>query len=245
MIDPSTTSAIYDQMAEKWALPHALMGGTRSLQAEGRLYLPQHPAENAAVYRERAKRTVLRNYFRRTVQKLVGRIFSDPIAPSEDMPDSLLNCLKNVDLMGRGLNSFTQSWFQDALVSGISYVLVDYPVKDTAPLTADDKDRRRPYAVHIPADHLIAAQWETTGAGHSLTQVRILEQVTGYDGFEENRQRQIRVLTPVYWEIYRQNAKGHWLVTDAGENSLGQIPLIPLYTQQTGFLQATPPLEDL
>ncbi len=242
MMDPSKTSTLYDQMAEKWALPRTLMGGTATMQATGRLYLPQHPAENPAVYRERAKRTVLRNYFRRTVQKLVGRVFTDPIAPSPDMPQHLLGYLKNVDLMGQGLNNFAKNWFQDALVSGVSYLLVDYPVKDISHVSAND---RRPYAVHIPADQLIAAQWEMIGARHQLTQIRIREKARGYSDFEETENQQIRVITPDYWEIYRQDQKGLWQVVEAGENSLGEIPLVPLYTQQTGFLEASPPLEDL
>lgn len=246
MMDPSRTSALYDQMAEKWALPRTLMGGTAAMQAAGCLYLPQHPAENPAVYRERAKRTVLRNYFRRTVQKLVGRVFTDPIAPSPDMPQHLLGYLKNVDLMGQGLNNFAKNWFQDALVSGVSYLLVDYPVKDDLnAFSGTGQNDRRPYAIHIPADRLIAAQWEMIGARHQLTQIRIREKAKGYSGFEETENQQIRVITPDYWEIYRQDQKGHWQVAEAGENSLGEIPLVPLYTQQTGFLEATPPLEDL
>lgn len=242
MIDPSKTSGAYDQMAQKWALPHALMGGTRALQAKGQQYLPQHPAENPIVYRERAKRTVLRNYFRQTVHKLVGRVFSDPIAPSDDMPSLVQNYLKNMDLTGRGLNNFAQSWFEDALVSGISYILVDYPAKNQAALPEND---RRPYAVHIRSDQLIAAQTETVGAAQRLSQIRIVENLTDFNGFEEEEIQQIRVLTPSSWETYRQNAKGHWYFHDGGENSLGEIPLVPLYTRQTGFLQASPPLEDL
>lgn len=246
MMDPSKTSTLYDQMAEKWALPRALMGGTAAMQAAGRLYLPQHPAENSAVYLERAKRTMLRNYFRRTVQKLVGRVFTDPIAPSSDMPKNLLGYLKNVDLMGQGLNNFAKNWFQDALVSGVSYLLVDYPVKDDlGGFSEAGQKGRRAYAVHVPSDRLIAAQWEMVGARHQLTQVRIREKVRGYTGFGETENQQIRVLTPEYWEIYRQDQKGHWNVVEGGENSLGEIPLVPLYTQQIGFLEASPPLEDL
>lgn len=245
MTDPSKTSARFDRMADKWALPQTLMGGNQALQDAGQLYLPRHPAENAAIYRDRASRTVLRNYFRQTVQKLVGRIFSDPITPSADMPARLQDYLKDIDLTGRGLNSFAQGWFQDALVCGLSYLLVDFPVRDEGVQTGGKSDQRRPYGVHIRADQLIAVQWERTGSAHRLTQARLIEQVTDYAGFDEKQDQQIRVLAPDHWEIHRQDRKGNWFVFDGGENSLGEIPLVPLYTRQTGFFEATPPLEDL
>ncbi|TNE42530.1 MAG: DUF4055 domain-containing protein, partial [Alphaproteobacteria bacterium] len=36
-----------------------------------------------------------------------------------------------------------------------------------------------------------------------------------------------------------------WIETASGENSLGRIPLVTLYTGRTGYLAAEPPLEDL
>ena len=120
MSDPSDVSRAYAVMAEKWALPQSLMGGTAGMKAAGRRYLPRHPAENANVYAERAARAVLRNYFRRTVQKITGRLFSHAIIPSEDMLGLLKTYLQNVDLSGQGLNSFTKNWFEDALVCGLS-----------------------------------------------------------------------------------------------------------------------------
>ena len=118
MNDPSKPFHLYAGMAARWALPHALMGGTLALQAAGTRFLPRHPAENSAIYAERASRSVLRNYFRRTVQKLVGRVFAEPLIISEDMPAELINILQNIDLLGRGLNVFARDWFEDALVSG-------------------------------------------------------------------------------------------------------------------------------
>ncbi|OUR76611.1 hypothetical protein A9Q83_13645 [Alphaproteobacteria bacterium 46_93_T64] len=243
MTDPSTTSAIYDAMAEKWALPQTLMGGTPAMLRAGSQYLPRHPAENATVYRERVNRAVLRNYYRRTVQKIVGRVFSNPIIPSPDMPVTLLDSLKNVDFLGRGLNNFAQDWFQDALICGLSYVLVDFP---NSPMNGvSDEESRRPYAVHIPAEQVIAVQWESNGSIPRLSQVRIREQCRDYNGFGEESRSRVRVLEPNSWTLYQESDKGAWHIVDEGVNSLGEIPLVTLYANRTGFMQATPPLEDL
>jgi len=109
MIDPSTSSQLYDAMATRWALPKALMGGTLAMRAAGTRYLPRHPAENSGIYTERASRSVLRNHFRRTVTKLVGRIFAEPLIISEDMPGELMQSSWSSDVLKAGASqpSFT------------------------------------------------------------------------------------------------------------------------------------------
>ncbi len=246
MNDPSTSSQLYDAMAMRWALPKALMGGTLAMRAAGTRYLPRHPAENSAIYAERASRSVLRNHFRRTVTKLVGRIFAEPLIISEDMPDELVAILRNIDLVGRGLNVFARDWFEDAMVSGLSHVLVDFPAAAGGQSLAEERENgARPYAVHVRADQLIAAQWDSRGGDKVLTQIRVREKALRYHGFEEVEEEQIRVIEPDHWRLYRQDKKGVWQEAEAGENTLGRIPLVTLYTARTGFLQAEPPLEDL
>jgi Domain of unknown function (DUF4055) len=242
MIDPSKVSTQYQDMAAKWMLPHALMGGTAAMQQYGTRFLPRHPAENETVYQARRKRTVLRNYFRKNVTQIVGQIFQNGIAPSKEMPLPILDILKNMDLMGRGLNTFARDWFQDALVSGISYVLVDFPNSSPGdPVQTDE----RPYAVQVNADQVISVQWDENGARPHLKQVRLKETFQGRDESSGFGQHQIRSLTPDGWEIFRQDDQRKWNRVDAGECTLGEIPLVPLYTNRTGFMQASPPLEDL
>ncbi|GLQ07518.1 DUF4055 domain-containing protein [Sneathiella chinensis] len=235
--DPSIPSPAFEDMARRWALPKSLLGGTAVMQAMGTRFLPRHPAENETVYRERANRTVLRNYFGQTVRKLVGRVFAEPIRASSDMPDGIQNQFRNIDLMGRGLNVFAKAWFEDALVCGLSHVLVDFPTGGGGV--------GRPYAVHVPAENLIAARWHLNGSNHELVQVRIREGGREYHGNRERVVPQIRVLAPDHWTVWRQDEKGRWQCREEGENSLGRIPLVTLYTNRTGFMQAAPPLEDL
>tara|TARA_R100000005_G_scaffold95776_1_gene78730 strand:- start:4444 stop:5763 length:1320 start_codon:yes stop_codon:yes gene_type:complete len=246
MNDPSIPSQLYDMMAARWALPQALMGGTLAMRAAGTRYLPRHPAEHAAVYAERANRATLRNYFRRTVSKLVGRVFAEPLGLSEDMPEELRALLRNADLMGRGINVIARDWFEDALVSGLSHMLVDFPAEnDSASLAEERASGARPYLVHVRADQLIAAQWDGHGGNKLLTQIRIREKGLLWHGFEEREEERIRVIEPDHWRLYRADEKGKWQEMASGENSLGRIPLVTLYTARKGFLQAEPPLEDL
>jgi hypothetical protein len=246
MNNPSTPSPRYLEMYKKWELPLSLMGGTKAMRQAGHLFLPQHPAENSRVYQERARKTVLRNYFRKTVHKLVGQIFANPLKASADMPEVIATYLKNVDLTGRGLNSFAQSWFEDALVCGMSHVLVDFPVNGDATGSKKGADSQaRPYAVHIPAASLISADWSVTATGYRLDKIRVKEGTAAYSGQGSASDVQIREITRDHWGVFRQAKAGQWQCVDEGQNSLGKIPLITLYTNRTGFLEATPPLEDL
>lgn len=246
MKDPSTASNAYDRMARRWALPQALMGGSPAMQAAGARFLPRHPAEHVTTYTERARRSVLRNYFRRTVQKLVGRVFADPLIIDDATPSTLVALLQNMDLTGRGLNVFARDWFQDALVNGQSHVLVDYPSDITGASRAEETALGgRPYAVHIKADQLLAAQWDMRDKDKILTQIRLRETALMYQGFNEIEVEQVRVIEPDNWAVYRADDRGDWHLVETGENSLGRIPLVTLYTNRTGFLEAEPPLEDL
>jgi Domain of unknown function (DUF4055) len=246
MNDPSTTSNAYERMARRWALPQALMGGSPAMQAAGTRFLPRHPAEHAATYAERARRSVLRNYFRRTVQKLVGRVFAEPLIIEDTVPSSLVALLQNMDLTGRGLNIFARDWFQDALVNGLSHVLVDYPSDVAGDSRAGESaPGPRPYAVHIKANQLISAQWDICGRDNILTQIRLRETAVIHRGFTEIEVDQVRVIEPESWSVFRADDKGNWHLVESGENSLGRIPLVTLYTNRTGFLEAEPPLEDL
>ncbi len=240
MMDPSKPSECYQRMSRRWRLPLTLMGGNQAMREASGIFLPRHPAENDRVYRDRISRTVLKNYYRRTVKKLTGRVFGDPLNPSEDVPPSILALLKNTDCTGRGLNSFAKDWFEDALVCGLSHVLVDFPVT-----VGNQQKDARPYAVHIPATRLIDAEWEMIASGHRLTRIRIREE-SGYrteiGGKETLR---VRTITPDHWSLHEQNERGHWSITEEGINSLGDIPLVTLYTNRVGFMEAAPPLEDL
>ncbi len=247
MSDPSQPTADYRAMAEQWALPKALMGGTAAMRAAGPRFLPRHPAENAQVYAARSGQAVLRNYFRRNVQKITGRLFQNAIVPTADLPPRLGEYLQNIDLAGRGLNSFAKSWFEDALVSGISYALIDYPARRDIGSGGGQgaADQGRPYAVHIRAEDVIAAERDPDQLSPRLGQVRLRELVKEVSGFEEKLIEQIRVIHPDHWQIYRKNSKGNWALTAEGENTLGEIPIVPLYTNRTGYMRASPLLEDL
>lgn len=246
-IDPAMPSAACMRMAARWELPRALMGGTPAMRLAGPRWLPRHPAESGRHYHARLQRTVLRNFFRRTVQTLTGKVFSRPIVLGEDVPPRLRDLMEDVDLTGRHLNIFARDVFADALVCGLSHVLVDYPRAVPGQTLADERAAgARPYAVHIKAEQVAGWRIAEVGGRPVLAQLRIRETVQEPDGvFGERPVEQIRVLEPGGWRLWRRGDDGVWFMVEEGETSLREIPLVTVYTGRLGFMEAEAPLDDL
>ncbi|MBE7637055.1 DUF4055 domain-containing protein [Sneathiella sp. P13V-1] len=232
MIDPSIKSPEYMEMAEKWILPKALMGGTQAMLSHGSRFLPKHPAENERVYAERSRRTVLRNYFRKSVDRITGHVFAGAVSPDTAFNIKFLEFLTDINLMGQGVTSFARDWFVDALVCGISYAYVDFAAG-------------RPYAVHLKADQLLSIEWSDAQGAPDIQEIRILEATRNSSQVHGRSRERIRRVAKDVWELYEQDDKGKWQIIESAENQLGAVPIVPLYAKRTGFMQAEPPLEDL
>jgi hypothetical protein len=247
-------SAIYKAQAEAWALPRALMGGTRAMREAGKTYLPQEPAESDRAYQIRLRRSTLFNGYEKTVGDMSAKVFAKPIALGDDVPGELATWAENIDLAGRNLQVFGLHVLADAMQAGIGFLLVDMPT----PLKAEDLGREptladeqkagaRPYLCHVRAEDLIGFKSETIAGVETVTQVRIRECVEEEDPdnpFEKRKVTQIRVLYPGGFEIWRQ-IEEQWRVVSSGATSLAKITIVPVYLNRTGFFQGSPPLQNL
>lgn len=245
----NTPSAVYHALAEQWALPLALMNGTRAMREAGVIYLPQEPAESDNAYCIRKARSTLFNGFRKTVRDMAGKVFAKPIALGEDVPPQLVTYAENIDLAGRALNVFALDVFTDALQVGIAHILVDMPPSLPEGATRADEyaTGNRPYLCHVRAEDLIGWKSETIGGVETLTQIRIRECVEIEDPanrFEKTKIDQVRVLEPGFYEIWRK-VKDSWAMVVSGKTSVDAITLATVYTNRAGFMQGLPPLQDL
>lgn len=237
----------YDEMEQSWALPKALMGGTRAMRDADETYLPKEPLESESAYNSRRDRSVLFNAFRKTVQNLTGRVFAKPIVLQDDVPPAIVEMAEDIDLNGRHLNLFARDVKIDGLTFGLSHILVEMPPKlpDGATLADERASNRRPYWVHVKAENLIGWKSEMVGGRHRLTQVRIREHFFREDGeFHSTCVERIRVLVPGGFQVW-EAAKGGFVMIEEGVTSLTEIPLATFYAERTGFMTARPPLEDL
>lgn len=247
-----TPSDTYNSLIGDWNLVGALWGGTNAMRVAGRTYLPQEPAESDEAYDIRVERSVLFNALKRTIRTLTGKPFSRPVTLGEQTDSMLMSWLDDVDLQGSDLDTFARDCFEAAVRDGVSYILVDFPKTDDEMTLADEQAAGvRPYLVNIDCRQVIGWQTEQAGGRERLAQVRIREDSVVSDGdFGEAVAERIRVLEPgsfrVFERVVNDDEVTDWLLVDEGSTpGMGDIPLVPVYTHRTGFMQATPPLRDL
>lgn len=258
MANISTTSSKFNLQEEKRDLPRALMGGTSKMREEGTEFLPQHPAESDAAYKVRLQGTTLYNGFADTVKKQAGKVFSKPIVIGEDVPPQIQDLLPNIDGQGRDLTAFALDTFKEAMIDGVSFILIDFPVvtaatEGEAPTMADQNSQgARPYTVLICADNLIDWDHANRGGKEYLTEIRIKEEFTEDDPaneWAELKVEQIRLLRPGAYELHRKEQSGpnagKWILYDEGQTTLDYIPIVPVYVNRTGYYEGEPPLMPL
>jgi hypothetical protein len=249
--DVSAKSHAVECMAETWRLVEDLMGGTAAMRKACKRHLPQWPAEDFFSYEFRRKTATLFPAYRRTVSVLVGKPFSKPPTPSEDMPERIKAWLEDVDREGRNLAAFAADLCTDALAYGLCGILVDAPPGEGLRTVADEQAAGiRPYFVHVTHDMILGWRTERRGGATVLSQLRLMESVEEPDGaFGTKCVQQVRVLEPRKWATYRKvkGATGaeSWDLHERGTTSIDVIPFAPVYGYRKGFLQGVPPMLDL
>lgn len=256
--DVSTPSKHHSELMRKIHPIRSLMGGTLKMRDMGKQYLPQEPGETSKEYENRLERSFLYNYFARTVGVLAGKPFSKPIMKPENQPELIEDFCYNVDLMGNDLTTFFKQVFLDSLLTGVSYVLVDYPTINEEALSVVDEAYLgiRPYLVHVKSDDVLGWKSANINGKHVLTQIRIRRYITiPEDDYNEKEVEQILVFNLIdvgrvgyefHQEIEGSNGSKEWVKIKEGELvGIEEIPIVPYYTYQTGFFTAEPPLLDL
>jgi len=259
-VNPSTPSSAWREMSPKWSRVETLLGGTDSMRAAGKKYLPQHENEKDENYRERLDRAVLYNMTQDVLESLVGRPFSEPMKVSDDCPPVMRNILDDVDLQGNAVGVFCRKWFKEGLAKGLAHVLVDYPTLPALPegetrtAATDQKDERRPYWVFIKPENLIAANSVVRDGREILTHARILEEEKiPHDTWGERTVKKVRVFDcdpdqdVVTFRVFtlREDEKEWEETTPATQIDRPRIPLVTFYADRTGLMTAKPPMEDL
>lgn len=265
----NTPSNNYYIMEDDWLLPDALMGGEKTMKLAERLYLPQEPMEDDDQYINRLNRSTLKNFFAWAIHNHVGRVFGKPIVLSEDTPDIIKDYNKDLDLLGNNTDNFYREVFKDMLIHGISYVYVEFPVvtndqviineNSTDTINVDHFNKQgiltladelnsnnRPYLIHIQAKNVIKAVSSLINGRVVLSRVHIIETNEVPDGLWNTKTIQnVRVLYPDKWELWSKSSGKAFEIIDQGVNSLGYIPLVPLYGIKKGFFYGQSPLQNL
>jgi hypothetical protein len=190
----SAASPIISQIRLDWYLVDTIWGGTTTMRLARELYLPKEPLEAPSDYDRRLRRTTLHNYYKRTIQSGVAKIFTKDtyleVGQDDDSDDTTANVAEvsqlltsfvaDVDTQDRNISQFAKVVLEDAVNHGVSYILVDYASvpQDYANLAEEQAAGNRPYWVSIPANTVLDARSEKFADGERLSFFKFIEQVT-------------------------------------------------------------------
>lgn len=259
-------------MTPFWQMIRDIRGGTAAMRDAGRLYLHQEPAESESDYFNRLSRSVFTNFYKKTINVLVGKPLKDPIVLEEDVPDDIREMMDNVDLQGNDLNVFTRNVLQAAMDDGATHILVDFPAVEqqleglhpggALTLAQEKSEGVRPYSIHIRAQDMLGWKFVIDLNGKKiLTQIRFREIVKReVDEFTQEFVERIRVYEPgnvrIFERVKESSRAGgssnagnpqdddDYILIAAFTTTLDFIPIVTLYTNRAAFMLGEPLLLD-
>ena len=242
--DVRTVSGAYKIMEPRLKKINALMGGTESMRLANRDYLPQYARESDRNYTTRLNRTVLFNYFRRTVDSMGGKPFVEPVR-MEGYPPELEALQDDVDRQGNELTVFAQRSFSEAIAKGMTGILVDYPDVEAVTLLDEMEAGARPFFQMISPENMLAVYTSMEEGREIITHARILVQDIQLEDYAEVVVEKVILMEPNTIQTWVQNDKKIWALESERPNSLGEVPLIIYYASKEGNMVARPVLQDL
>lgn len=256
--DPSWESAAYLHMSSNWAPIDCISSGTQYFRANAKIYLPQEPQELEDAWHRRVNHATFSPYVMRIAEQAVGLILRKDISLESNSEDSDIDPYweefrDDCDGHGTSIDSFARRVCLSSILYGHAGLLVDFPSREAAPsLQAERLSGLRPYFVGpIDAKAIIGWRRDSNDPLSPVTQVRINEYVSVPLGeFGESIERQIRVLEPGKYRIYRRehsnrqssSGQGQWYIYDQGTISLDIIPLSMAYSEKLDEYTSVPPL---
>ncbi len=261
------TRAVLDMM-QGWEIMKAVSEGTKYLRDNSEIFLPLEPREDAEAYQSRVDRAVFSPFTQRLIRAATGLVLRKPITLTGD-PYWTEMFKMDVDGCKSDLDEYARRVLMCSLTYGQSHILVDYPAPSNALSLAEERQQnRRPYWIEIDPNNIYGWRLDRESNYGSLIQVRIGEKAVLPDGdFGEKIYDQIRVIEPGNYRVFRKKetvdelyeedmgiyptdmsspaVEKDFKQVESGEFSLGEIPLVTIYSGKVDNMTSKPPLLDI
>ena len=261
------TRAVLDMM-KGWEIMKAVTEGTDYLRTNSETFLPLEPREDYDAYLARVNRAVFSPFTQRLIRAATGLVLRKPITLTGD-PYWTEMFKMDVDGRKSDLDEYARRLLMCSLTYGQSHILVDYPAPSGAVSLAEERQQnRRPYWIEVDPNNLYGWRLDRESNYGNLIQVRIGEKAVLPDGqFGEKVFDQIRVIEPGSYRVFRKkeqieemydvsdgssagsfeagSSDKDYKQVESGEFSLGEIPLVTIYSGKTDNLVSKPPLLDI
>jgi hypothetical protein len=230
----------YANKRAMWRQYRDLYAGGEQFKMNADRYLVRRQKEPGDVYAERLSRSFYENYIGSIVDWYTATLFRrEPVLAFEGKNERAKNFYseftEDCDLKGTSVTEFFRRQFIDALVSGKSFILIDFPRLGHPAGTRAEEDERgasRAYLVSYAADELI--NWSYDEHGHyqwvvlrtqSLRKAKIEDaawtKLTRWVYYDKENYR-------IYEQAEQGTERGHIEVVSEGRHGLAKQERVPL-----------------
>jgi hypothetical protein len=253
-----TPNAIYRKLQQLRSDSVIMYNGESSLEVQK--YLHKLKYESDEDYALRLKFTFFKPFYKKIVDFYTSKVFHVEPKFNDLVLTDLKDILEDINCLGDDKGVFFKNVFKDAVINGLTFVLVDLPSYNTEiPQTSE---QRKPYCVHIKPENVIGWRYDVVEGKTKLLEVRVRERYTEEDdNYESITVETISIFKDINGiitkEVYKERKNGvvssivqalgsnYEKVDEVQLNGISSIPLCALYLNKTGFFEATPPLYDL
>jgi hypothetical protein len=204
------------------------------------VYIPRHTAESFENWVARINATYYDDPFAAALYRFTDFLFRSPPLVQGDCPEFR----SDIDLLtsdGQTFSALALGVSLSVMLYGRSFILVDFPSENSSNYR-DFLDNGRPYWVEIKPQQLI--NWSiSTIRGRQLFDFVAIEE-NFYEFSDTNYShvlvKQLRILRPGMWELWRQDDDGNDFQIQSGVTALDFIPLVPCFGRSVNLSDAQP-----
>jgi Domain of unknown function (DUF4055) len=237
--NPGELSSAAVTMQQRTKMLRAVYGGTETMRAQDKTFLPQYEKESDTRYTARLNSTFALNKLREAVDAASAKPFRTLLKLQNTDPD-LDVWAQDIDLQGNHLHVFAHQFFNNAMLDGMCHLLVDHPDTYNLPnLAAQKASGARPFMKMFKVDEVAAAYDLYVGGDTKTVHVRIRSQRAERDGFKEVLFNQMRVIEidPTktsgivqLWEQRATSGGSNWdFIGETPLNNMAEVPFVTMY----------------
>lgn len=260
------------RMETELTLVRDFVAGVRRVKSKAITYLPMAEGESMMAWGSRVENAPFYPGTYKALHGYVGMAFKQNPVLDNDVPPRIRADLEDVDLQGHHFDTFLRDAFTDAITDGHVFIVVDAQgtlMSQSAAGIPDASDeiaaKQRAFWIKYLKDQARSWKSDVISGELVLTQIVFRECHTVDDGdygAKEStcyRRMWLPKLTdampgrpatygPMQWQLWGMkhiDGVEKMGLLDNGETDLLRLPVVCIYTNQTGFLESSPPLTDL
>lgn len=181
--NPANRSINQRNMFERVQLMRAVYGGTETMRQMGRTFLKQYRHEENDRYIERLQATYALNKLKEAVTSASAKPFMTLLTASVSDDDELLQTiLGDIDQNGRNFHIFSHEFFNEAVLCGVAYILVDVPSHVAAASLGEQRNTSiKPFFRLIKSDDMLSVVQAEVDGVMQITHARFLTSRVDFD----------------------------------------------------------------